>query len=183
MDQKTCIICAQRFASQKERDEHEEERHFCKDRDDILDCIFSGHDEYVQSCKQRREQQDREIYAGHIGQLNDLHESWNHSMQSIRDNSERLQASRLTSEKAVQHHQTKLLALDMHLDINCQAETKITQQRDVMEIQERKRFMVQKHDRQAQRHQKNLRTYNIFVDGLVSMESMIPSTLKLSDVA
>lgn len=165
-DHNTCIVCAQPFLSSEERDEHEMGQHFWED--EVLDLIFSKYDEYTENVRKHRQSEDGDAWAGHNLRMERLKTFWTHNMQAIRDDRERLVASRSAIELVIQDHQKRLRDLSTQLDANAESEARLAQQCDIKENQEAERFKVEREGRQVQRHQEDFNTYNTFLDGVVS---------------
>lgn len=165
-DNNTCIVCARPFTSPEERDEHEMGQHFGEDG--VLDLIFSKYDEYTDMVRKHRHSEDGTAWSGHNLRVNKLKTFWTHHMQAIRDERERLVASRSAIELVIQDHQTKLRDLSSQLEANAESEARLAQQCDIKENQEAERFKVEREGRQVQRHQEDFKTYNTFLYGVVS---------------
>lgn len=162
----TCIVCAQLFLSSEERDEHEMGQHFCENG--VLDLIFSKYDEFTERVRKHRQSEDGDAWAGHNLRMNKVKTFWTHNMQAIRDDRERLVASRSAIELVIQDHQKTLRDLSSQLDANAESEARLAQQCDIKENQEAERFKVEREGRRVQRHHEDFNTYNIFLDGVVS---------------
>jgi hypothetical protein len=162
----TCIVCAKSFTSSKERDEHEMGQHFCENG--VLDLIFSQYDDYTERVRKHRKSEDGDTLAGHNLRMSKLNLFWTQEKQAIRDDRDRLMASRSVIELAIQDHQTKLRDLSSQLDANAESGARLAKQCGIKQNQEAERFKIEREGQQVQRHQEDFNMHNAFIDGMVS---------------